>query len=157
MLINGKKVEGPNVAVCVIPRGTGDLIFKARAVLDYSDFDKICPRPTPPEIIRPGEGKSQNTEDPDYKKLVTDWAIKKNTWMFLKSLEATDGLVWDSVSMSDPSTWDNYESDLLSAGLTDYEISRILLAVLDACGLNQDKIDEATKSFLAGEAAKLTE
>ena len=152
MKIHGKKLDRPTEEVVVIPRPDGDLIFKAKAVLDYNDFDKICPLPQPPEVIRPGGIKARDPEDAGYKKQFDEWAANKTRWMILKSLSATPGLEWETVDMADPKTWENYQKEMQDSGLSIGELSRILAIVNDACGLNQDKIDEATKRFLAGQA-----
>jgi len=152
--INGKVIDGPKEKVVVIPRDGTDIVFKAKAVLDYSDYEKICPMPTPPEVIKPGGEKSLDVEDADYIKALDKWARNKSRWMILKSLSASPGLEWETVDMSKPDTWENYHTELQSA-FSSGEIARILGIVTEACGLNQDKIDEATKRFLAGQGAVL--
>lgn len=150
MKMFGKDIEGPNEEVIVIPRSYGDIVFMAKAILDYDDFDKLCPTPQPPQIMKPGGETSYNTEDPDYTKRLNEWAQSKTDYMILTSLRDTDGLEWDTIDYSDPETWKNYKTELTSSGFTPIEISRIINSVLTACSLNQDKIDEATKRFLAG-------
>lgn len=149
MLLNGKKLEGPRIVTIVFPRENGDLIFQAKAVLSYKDFESLCPAPKAPEIIRPGGIKSVDITDKKYLESVEEWAINKTRWMILESLSATEGLEWQTVEMSKPETWKNYSTELEEAGFTPAEQSRLLGIVFDACGLNQEKIDEATKRFLA--------
>jgi len=151
--IHGKKLEGPKEQVVVIPRDSGDIVFKAKAVLDFKDFDAVCPVPKPPEVIRPGGVRSVDPEDPEYKKALDKWASQKSTWMILKSLSATDGLEWETVDWANPDTWSKYQQEMSDSGLSSAEVARIIDIVMDACGLNQDKIDEATKRFLAGQGA----
>lgn len=157
MKINGRKFDGPNIEVVVIPRQSGEIVFKAQAVLDYTDCDKLNPMPQPPKALLPGGAVRENVEDPNYKKGVDEWATRRFYWMFITSLRATEGLEWETVKMDDPSTWENYRTEMQTAGFTPGEIGRIELCVTDACGLNQDKIDEATKRFLAGQAQVSTE
>lgn len=152
MKLQGKKLDGPNIEIVVIPRQSGDLVFKAQAVLDYADCDKLNPMPQPPKALLPGGRVQENVEDPTYQKKVDEWATRKFYWMFLKSLEATDGLEWESVKMNKPETWSLYKTEMQEAGFAPGEIARIEMCVTDACGLNQQKIDEATKRFLAGQA-----
>ena len=152
MKIKGKKLDGPNIEVVVIPRQSGDLVFKAQAVLNYEDCDKLNPMPTAPKMLLRGGGVQENVEDPRYKAKIEEWATRKFYWMLIKSLEATEGLEWETVKMDDPSTWSNYKTEMQTAGLSPGEIGRIEICVTDACGLNQSKIDEATKRFLAGQA-----
>jgi hypothetical protein len=153
MKIHGVKLDTPNEEVVVIPRKSGDIVIRAKAILDDEEFLKLCPTPTPPEVIRAGGARSLDINDKDYLKKMDDWAANKTHWMVLKSLEATEGLEWDNVNMSDPATWSEYSKELQVAGFSQLEIVRILTAVTDACGLNQDKIEEATKRFLAGQVA----
>lgn len=152
MKIHGKEISGPNVEVVVIPRNDGDLVFKAQAVLDYEDFNKLNPMPQPPGVMRPGGVMSYDTSDKKYNSQIDDWAKSKTHFMVLKSLDATEGLEWDTVEMAKPDTWNLYQQEMNDAGLTPGEIGRIITCVTDACGLNQTKIDEATKRFLAGQA-----
>ncbi len=157
MKLHGKTIDGPNVEYIVIPRQEGDIVFKAEAVLDYKDFDAICPRPMPPERIKPGGVRSLNVEDPKYKAEIEDWALNRTHWMILKSVQGTDGLEWETVDMSDPATWVNYIQEFEDAGLSQAEVSRIVDGVTTACGMNQDKIDQAQEAFLAGLAKEQKE
>jgi len=155
--INGKVIEKAPPEVIVIPRQTGDIVFKAQAILDYTDFDAACPLPKAPTIHRPGqETPVLNPEDPKYKEKLLDWAEKKTDWMVLKSLLATDGLEWSTVDMSKPDTWSNYKKEMATSGFSEYEINRIMDKVFSACGLSTTKIDIATQNFLASQAAKAT-
>lgn len=154
MKINGKKIEGPNEEIVVIPRNSGDIVFKARAVLSFDEFDKLCPLPVPPKTLMKGGGFSENVESPEYKKNLDDWTSRRTHWMILESLKATENLEWETVDASKTDTWENYQTELLSSGFSPMEQARIVQAVTSACGLNQDKIDEATKRFLAGQVAE---
>jgi hypothetical protein len=51
--------------------------------------------------------------------------------------------------MNDPDTWENYGEELLEAGLTEAERLKLLQVYSEVQGLDQSKIDAATKSFLA--------
>ena len=151
MKLNGKTITGPKPEVIVIPKGSDEFVFKAIPVLSYDEFDKLCPTPLPPEKILPGGEKQLDITDKDYNEKLTDWASKKNAWMVITSLSATEGIEWDTIEMDDPETWNNYIKELQQA-FTDNECNLIYNLVLCACGLNQEKIDEATKRFLAGQA-----
>lgn len=153
MKINGKTVSGPQTEVVVIPRGEDELVIRAQAVLDFTDLEKLNPQPQPPFKILKGGETQQNVEDVDYLTKISEWAQQKTDWMILKSLSATEDLVWDTVKMDDPTTWKNYRKEL-EATFTPAELSKILEVVMTACGLNQSKIEEATKRFLATQAAK---
>lgn len=152
MKLHGKKIEGPNVEVVVIPRSEDNLVFKAQSVLDYEIFDAVCPMPIPREVLKPGGERTLLFEEKTYQEAMDKWASKKTDWMVLKSLEATESLEWETVNIDDPDTWSNYREELRAASLSPMEIARIVNAVMAACGLDQKKIDEATAAFLAGVA-----
>lgn len=150
MKINGVTISGPTPEVIVIPKNGKELVIKAMPILDYEEFNGICPVPKPPEVIKKGGEKFKDYDDKKYNEALTDWAERKNAWMIIKSLAVTDGIEWDTVDISKPETWKNYLDDLKSV-FTEIEISLIIDLVHIACGLNQTKIDEATKRFLAGQ------
>lgn len=148
MKLAGQKVDAPKDQVVVIPRDTGNLVFKATAVLDYTDFEKLCPKPLVPVKVFPGGRRQENVEDEGYKKALNEWAAHRIQFMVIKSLEATPELVWEQVKLDDPETWVKYEAEL-KEGLSEVEVGKIFECVTTACGLNQDQIEEATRNFLA--------
>jgi len=152
MKIQGMTIDGPAIETVVIPRGDKEIVFKAQAILDYEDFYKMCPVPEAPEVLKPGGETYRNVEDKTFKEAVTVWASRKTDWMIIKSLAATDALEWDTVVMEDPETWGNWKEELAQV-FTDGEIATLINTVFDVCGLNQKKIEEATKRFLAGQEA----
>jgi hypothetical protein len=52
MKIGGKKIQhGPATEIIVFPRENGeDLAFRATAMLDKTEFDKICTSHKPPKM-----------------------------------------------------------------------------------------------------------
>jgi len=158
MKINGKKIQRPQYEVVVFPRRDGDIIIKAQAVLSYEPFDKLCPAPTPPVVVRPNgtdEGaKSIDVNNPKYIEAINTWGKRKLDWMIIQSLKATEGLEFETIDSSDPDTWGNIHKELEDAGFSPLELTKIVDAVITACGLNQDKIDEATRNFLVSLAAR---
>lgn len=149
MKIQGVAVEVKNEVV-VIPLGGRDCVFEAKPILDYEAFYVRFPRPEPPLMKKPGGGPDKVLEtDPKYVEALNEWAELKTSWMVIKSLEATEGLAWDTVDHDKSETWGNYVKDLETSGFSEYAIALIIGIVMIACGLNQSKIDEATKSFLA--------
>ena len=156
MKIHGNKIEGPNEVPIVIPRKSKeDIAFIATAVLDYSDHDKINVAPVSPVKTLPGGVQTPMLQDPKYVEDTQEWALRKTHWMVLTSLEATPGLEWESIDMDDPETWGDYQEEMKEAGLSDTEIGLIMSAVIEACGLDQTKIDLATESFLASREMEL--
>jgi hypothetical protein len=151
MKINGQRIQSPNMEIIVIPRGQSDsIVFKARAVLNYEEFDKLCPSPNPPKKIFPGGEVQYDVTNPEYSKALDAWVRSKTKWMIIESLKATQTLEWETIVANDPTTWGNFEKELIDSGLSTAEIARIIDGVLSACGLNQVKIEQATKDFLAG-------
>jgi len=151
MKINGVQLDKPENCVIVIPRQSGDIVIEAQAVLDYSDFDKLATSPQAEVRTLPGGATQTMIEEPKYKEAIDIWAHQKLDWMVLKSLEATTVLEWDTVTAGDPATWNNYHAELATA-FSPYEVQMIIDLIYGACGLDQTKIDEATKSFLADRA-----
>jgi hypothetical protein len=153
MKINGKNIDQPNEIVCVIPRNNGDIVFKARAVLDYTIFTDLCKRPIPKMIMKRGEKEAKpDIEDKEFIAQIEQYSETKINYMIVQSLGATEGLEWDTVKMTDPTTWGNYDVDLKKSCFTDREIDAIISAVFDANGLNEARIEEARKRFLQSAA-----
>lgn len=151
MKIAGRIFSGPRVETIVIPREDGDVIFKAKAVLDFDDFDKMCKAPEPPMKLLKGGEQVPMLDSKDYRDKLESFASKKTHWMILKSLEATKDLEWETVKMDNPETWGNFQNEFKASGFSFAEIGLIIQTVTTACGLNQQKIEEATKRFLAGQ------
>lgn len=162
MKMHGKTVSGAYIETVVIPRpptvitkedGTRQEIenyyaFKLGAVLDYDDFDKMCPRPEAPIVIRPGGVQGRNVEDKDYKEILTKWATQRFHWGFLKSIAFTENLEFESVDMTKPETWENYEKELQKSGFSAVEIGRLYKGFHTANGMDEEKMEAARKSFL---------
>jgi hypothetical protein len=150
MILRGKKLQGPNIEVIVLPRDDGDLIFKAQAILDFKDFERLCPEPKIPEVMKRGEGIVQNPEDPFYKKELEQYRQKQMNWMVVNSLRATEGLEWEQVKFEDSGTWHLYEEELRQSGFGQFEINKIIKGVWAANCLDEEKLQQARKRFLAG-------
>jgi hypothetical protein len=149
MKIKGKKIEGPNTQYVVIPRGDGeDIVFEVKAIMDMSPFDKLCPQPKPPKKMLPGGQIIVNVEDPNFKAELNDWAAKRAVYITLSSLEPSQ-IEWDTVKLDNPSTWSNYQKDLVNAGFSDFEIGRIINATLEVNCLDESKVEQARQRFLA--------
>jgi len=153
MKVNGKSINAPAEEIVVLLRTPENIILKAGVVLNYDLFNQLCPVPEPPIIMRKGGAKSVDVDDVVYNKNLLKWAQQKTDYMILQSLQSTDNIEWETVDINNPDTWHRYRKELISSGLTDPEIARIVEAVTTVCGLNQEKIDQATESFLAGQEA----
>lgn len=151
MRIKGQKISGPNEEYIVFPRGNNEpIVLTARAVLDMGDFDRLCPRPTPPIIRMKSGDRIEDLKDAKYQAKLEDYSSKRMAYLVLKSLEATEELEWETVQLHDPSTWLNYQSELKNSGFSDIEVNRIIVGVMNANCLNDAKLEEARKTFLAG-------
>jgi len=155
MKIKGKKIENPNREIIPIPRGMeDDIVFIADAVLDMEPFDKMCPPPIP--TMRKIDGIDvPNLRDPHYLKKIEKHATKRIAWLVLTSLEGTEGLEWETVDVSDPSTWHLFREELKSAGFSNMEIDRIVAGVISVNALSESKIEAARARFLLSQQAPL--
>jgi len=149
MKINGKKVSGANETYIIIPRAMGeDIVFKAKAVSDMVPFETMCPPPEPPKKMLPGGKTVPNLNDKAYLMSVSAHSAKRLAWMVLTSLQATEGLEWETVDLSDHTTWNNFQSELTNDGFSNVEINRIVGECIIVNSLNEDKIEEARTRFL---------
>lgn len=155
MKINGRKLD-KIIEVLVIPRQDGDIVFQAQPVTDYTEFMAICPEPKAPNIKGRDGIDRPDFEDADYKAANDRHSRMRMDWMILKSLSVTEGLEWDIVKMNEPETWSSYVKELEASGLTTADVTRLINLVISANGLDQKKIDEATKAFLASKVAQAT-
>jgi len=153
MRFNGQQVLPPPEHNVVIPRPDGDFVFKMRVVTDFEAFDAVYPIPEPPFIQTPGQDKpSPMLTHPKYIEAVEKRGRARLDWLILQSLSATPELAWDNVKMDDPSTFHLYGEELKSAGFTAPQVNRIIAGVFEVNGMDQDKIEQAQKRFLAGQA-----
>ena len=150
MKLGNRTIKGPNVETIVIPRGDDEpLVFKAQAVLDYTEFEAVVSMPKPRVKMLRGGKKVLDSEAPDYKEAIKKYSSLKFSWMIIESLKATPDLVWEKVDPKDPDTWENVEIELNEAGFNFAEIHHILQGVLSANAMSEDKLDKAREAFLA--------
>ncbi len=158
MKINGKKITGANEGVIVIPRESGDdLVFKIRAVMDMSEFDKLHPEPSPPSRLMANGKTVKNLKDPNHVKACDRHIQTKLNWIVLKSMQATEGLEWETVDIDDANTWDKLRPELKTAGLSDVEINRVINSCIDINALDEEKIEEARDRFLLAQQEQVDE
>lgn len=154
MKIAGKKIEGRNTEVIVLPRPLGtDIVLRAEAVLSMERFNTMCPDPLPPMRIKPGGIREPNVTDPGYKAELVLFQTKRLAFLMLESLKATPDLEWETVKDDDPNTWVLWEKELADSGLSAIEIGRIRTGVLNANCLNESLIETARETFLRGMVA----
>lgn len=151
MKMNGMKLECPNEVFIVLPRRDGDIVFKAKAIMDFGEFDKLCPEPNPPVKVLRGGKKEINRLDKDYVRACNELNENRMAWIVLKSLEATENLEWETVNMLVPDTWKNYAQELKDSGFSIIEINKIVNLALEANALDESKLQAAREAFLAGQ------
>jgi len=150
MKIHGKNISQPTEEITVIPRSEGDIVFKAKAVLDFKVFNELCPEPSLP-IRHYADGREEpDPDDSGYKKKLDDWAQQKSSWMIIQSLSATEGLTWDTIEEENPETWTRYREEL-EQDFTPGEINAIHEAVFKANAIDDSKLEEAKNHFLAAQ------
>lgn len=148
MKYKGKKLEGRNTDILVLIKGGERVVFRAEALQNYTEFDKLCPEPEPPHKLLPGGVKEPNFNDPSYKKRLDEYGMKKTAFTILKSLSVTEDLEWEKVDLKNPDTWGKWQEELSEAQFTETEIGRILQLVLRVNSLDDDMLAQAKNDFL---------
>lgn len=147
------KIGGVPVTKCeevlVLPRLTGDLVFKASAVESMEFFNEVCPKPKAPVRTMAGGRKEEHLSDAFIGSL-EKWSEQRYAYICVKSLEPSE-IEWDNVDIKKPSTWSGWSDELLAAGMSDVEVNRVQSLVLDANSLNESKLKEAREAFLRGQ------
>ncbi len=150
MKFQGLQLLPPEPKVLVVPHNGVDVVFKAQCVTDYAEFDALVPTPVPVKMRMADGSEKVDTEDKDFRKECDDYARLRSDWMFVKSLQASEGLEWSRVHPQKPETWRLIVEELQETGFTLPVIERIKMLCFVASGLDQTLIDEATERFLAG-------
>ena len=157
MKLFGEKIPKPEAIPVIIPRGNGkDLVFLCDAVLSTEEFERLCPVPTPPAVIKKGNKREENPEDKGYLAQLDEREGLFSLWLFIKSLENTPGLEWETIDKTDPTTWRNIDAELDEI-LTSFEKGRLLQGFREANGLSEKRIEEARQVFLRGGEEKPSE
>lgn len=154
--IDGQTVpSAKNEDVLVLPRGTGSIVIKARALPDLDPFNKMCPEPKPPGV-QTRDGFVPNTQDDTYKKRFEQHNLQRIGYMVLHTLEPTN-MEWETVIADNPKSWPKWEEELKESGFTNVECNLILGLVMDVNSLNEAKLKEARASFLRGQVQEQSE
>ncbi len=140
----------PTEVILVLPRGEAEIVFRAQGVPDYEPFNQMCPEPKAPIIHKPKIGWVDNLEEPGYKDMMATYGKKRLSWLVVTSLAPSD-IAWDTVEVDNPKTWENWSEDMKKAGFSQVECNRIQQLVFEANCLDEDKLEQARESFLAGQ------
>jgi len=141
-------VDGPAEEVLVLTRVQGDINIIARAVVDMKPFEQLCPEPKPPKKLVKG-GFVEDTENPDFIASVMKQSELRFAYICIKSLEPSD-IAWNRVDINKPSTWTDWTKELQDAGLSHVEVNRIMVTVMQANSLDENKLRQARDSFVRG-------
>ena len=151
MKINGQSVTRPSEVVLVLPREGEPVVFRAIALPDMDEFEKLCPEPKAPGVLTK-DGWIPNPNDAGYKAIVANHNAQRMAYMIVHSL-APSNIEWDTVTLDNPGSWVCWRDDMKAAGITAIELQRVFQLVLDANCLNEAKIEKARELFLLGKAA----
>ena len=149
MKLNGEKPQPCEPVPVVFPRGNKTIVLMC-GIVDFTEFEERVKRPTPPIKHLPQGVDVPDFTNKTYLAALDDYGKLKVCWMVLDSLRATEGLEWDTVELDLPETWSNYATELNEGGFSDNDIIRIVHTIQEANGLSAERIEEATKDFLAG-------
>lgn len=152
MKINGETVDAPSEEVLYLPHGDKVFEFRAVAIPDFEEFDKLVPEPKPPGK-RTKQGFIPQPDDPGYKQILANYWAQREAYMVVHSL-APSNIEWDIVQPDNPATWTKWRADMKAAGFNFAEIGRIYNLVLAACNLDEAKIEKAREVFRQGKAAE---
>jgi len=151
MKIGGVEVQ-TSEEILVLPRSLGeDIIIRAKPVKINEEFEKRIPEPTPPNV-RTKNGSKPDYSDENYKKALKIRNEQRLNFLIIKSLEPSE-IEWEEVNIDTPGTWSKWSKELIEAGISEIELNRITDAVMSANSLDEEKIEEARKSFLHGQGA----
>lgn len=153
MKFHGTSMKGPSEEIVAFPRSSldgkqQDLVFILKAVLDFSEFEAICPNPKPAPMLLPGNIQTFDFKNPKYKAEVEAYGGKKMAWMFLKTIESSPNIEWETIDMKDPETWNNYLQEL-SPFLTASQIVHLYNRAIMINTVDEEKMEEARNRFLA--------
>lgn len=150
--IGGQVVNGANTGLIVIPRESGDIVFKFVAILDDSDYARVNPEPKAPrEFVTKENRVVEKVNDPAFVKKLDKWRGDKWDWMFIKSVGPSN-IEWEQVKLDEPSTWGNWKQELREAGLSVGEIGQIENTFFETNIVTEAKLKDAKNRFLASQA-----
>ena len=115
-------------------------------------FYEIATEPKPPLIEYPpstGKPPENDYNDEKYLQRVRDFNTSRYYWMLLTSLKDSPDIEWETIDMTKPDTYKNFETELVSAQFLPAEINAIRSAVSKVNALDEQQLEAARKSFLA--------
>lgn len=155
MKIGGVVVSGPNVEVLVLPRPANNIVIKAKTVPDFKEFEQMVPYPNAPGV-RTKDGFKKDTKAPAYRDEVARYEALRFAWLIIKSLEPSE-IEWSTVDLDKPSTWLEWEKEFKDAGLSEVEVNKITVTVMQANSLDEAKLQAARDAFLLGQQVQASD
>jgi|TARA_R110000824_G_scaffold46141_4_gene132947 hypothetical protein len=151
MKIAGNKLEYKAITdVVVFQKGGEEIVFTVKAVIDEDIVDKLVPEPVPPSIRRKGDKEAKpDLDDQGYLEQLRKVSEYRICYRILESLSATEGLEWETVNREDPTTWMNWEKEMMEAGFSQLELDYLVTAIIKICGMSVVSMDAARADFLA--------
>jgi len=132
----------------VLPRGESVIVFKARGLKDYDEFNKLCPEPSVPRKLTK-DGYVDDLKNTNYTIDRASYEKRRLAYMIVKSLEPS-AIEWETVNIDVPGTWANWEVDLKNSEFSQVEMNRVVGLVLEANCLDELKLKQARDVFLRG-------
>jgi len=149
MRIGGVEVTScKEVLVLPRPNEKNNIPITAIAV-DMTGFEDLYPKPEMPRRIVKG-GVEDNPDSTSYISSMDSWKNRRFAYMAIQSL-APSNIEWETVDLDKPSTWLNWTKDLEKGGLSTVEVQRVMGCILTANSLNENRLEEARKSFVRGQ------
>jgi len=149
MKIGGLEVSGPAEEVLVLPRLDNDIIIRTEAVLDMSPFEALCPVPSAPTKLKPG-GFTKDIENTGYIEQTKRHGDLRFAFICVTSLVPSE-IEWEDVDLGVPDTWLKWDQELTKAGFSSVELNRVVMCIMQANSLDENKLKEARELFLHGQ------
>lgn len=148
MRIGNRTSAKPQNGSFFVNRGDDSFELLIEPVLDFSEFDKVCPEPPiPTKTSRTGE-ITIDTRGKAMQRTIKYGRLKAQ-YMIIKGLLINEGFEWETVDLSNPETYQNYEKELLEFGLTPGEITLLSIEVNRVNGNDAKFNEQARSAFLA--------
>ena len=148
-------VDGPAEEVLILPRLQGDIVIRTRAVTDMKPFEAMCPEPSAPKKLVKG-GFEIDYNNPGFQAANVKHGELRFAYICVKSLEPSD-IEWSRVKVDSPTSWLEWPKELEEAGMSNVEVNRIMLAIMAANSLDENKLKAARDSFVRGMQAPLAD
>lgn len=148
MKLKGKTINPPKSVPIPVIREDGDIILLAAPLMDYKEFDSLCPEPKAPLLYGPNRRPVQLTDSPEYRQSMERHSEMRTAYTIVKSLQATPDLTWETVDITNPDTWLNYKAEM-ATHFTVHEVGDIISSVLQANMPSEERREEALRNFMS--------